>query len=226
VAKIIGYGADYLIGLKGNQGTFYDNVKSVFDTGLLCNPKEFISKSFTTQAEKAGGRVEHRVITVVKLTSASIHEWLTTADDWAGIRTIIKVEKCNDTDGSSEIRYFVSSLDRNPSQIAEIQKLHWQVETLHKVLDDRNSFDEDHCKIHRGNGAEILSTIRKLGINFLAPIRQASSDNESQKESFSSILKLLNNCNEYLEEILTKHPDKIPPPSVWRERIGTGMYAK
>jgi predicted transposase YbfD/YdcC len=37
VAKIIGYGADYLIGLKGHQGVFYDHVQIVFDTGFRFN---------------------------------------------------------------------------------------------------------------------------------------------------------------------------------------------
>ena len=226
VAKIISYGADYLIGLKGNQTGLLNDVKSIFATGLPKYPKEFSWESYATPPEKAGGRVERRVITVVRLSSERIHEWLTTAKDWVGIRSVIKVEKFNETENTSEIRYFISSLVKKPKQLAEVQKLHWQVETVHKILDDKESFAEDSRKVYRGNGAEFLSTMRKLGINVLAPIRDASTKNESQKESFGSIHQLLNRCSHYFEEVLTKRPDQIPPPEVWRKRLGDGLYAK
>ena len=225
-SKITSCGADYLIGLKGNQSGLLSDVKSVFTKGLLRHPEEFVCESYTTPPEKAAGKVEHRVITVVKLASETIFEWLTTAKDWDGIRSVIKIERFNDTDGTSETSYFISSLNRKPSQIGQIQLMHWNVETLHKVLDDRNSFDEDHCKVYRGVGAEILSTMRKLGINLLAPIQRDANGSESRKESFGSIVKLLNLCPHYLEEILTKRPEEIPAPAVWRKRLGDGVYAK
>jgi hypothetical protein len=114
VSMIISPGADYLLGLKGNHSGLFKDVKSVFKA-LLSYPKEFIWESYSTPAEKTGGKVEHRVITVITLSSKGIFDWLSTAMDWDGIRTIIKVERYNDTDGACEISYFISSLEKTPT---------------------------------------------------------------------------------------------------------------
>jgi hypothetical protein len=86
---------------------------------------------------------------------------------------------------------------------------HWQVETLHNVLDC--SFREDACKIWREGAVENLSALRKLAISFLAPIHKRFS---SDKTSMGRIFRALRHW-ECLIEYLTKEPNEVHSPIWW-----------
>ncbi|MDR3203826.1 MAG: hypothetical protein LBV23_03655, partial [Deltaproteobacteria bacterium] len=64
---------------------------------------------------------------------------------------------------------------------------HWDVETIHNVLDI--TFDEDHTKVRRDDAPQILSAMRKLALNFIRPMA-----NKWPKESNASIVKLNSTC--------------------------------
>jgi predicted transposase YbfD/YdcC len=58
---IVGKGADYVMGLKGNQGTLSDKVKEFFDVTEWLNYKDFSNWGHGAE-EKGHGRVQ-RVVT-------------------------------------------------------------------------------------------------------------------------------------------------------------------
>jgi hypothetical protein len=86
---------------------------------------------------------------------------------------------------------------------------HWQVETLHNVLDC--SFSEDGFKVWKECAAENLSTLRKLAVSFLAPIHKRFS---SDKTSMGLTFRALRHW-ECLIEYLTKEPNEVHSPVWW-----------
>jgi len=69
----------------------------------------------------------------------------------------------------TETVYGVTSLspDRaDPARILNLSRGHWSIENrLHWVRDV--TFDEDRCQIRKGNGAQIMASLRNLAISLL-----------------------------------------------------------
>lgn len=67
---------------------------------------------------------------------------------------------------TTESRYYISSLQADAWKIGRAIRSHWSVENkLHWQLDV--SYGEDDCKIHKDNGAENFSVIRRATLNLL-----------------------------------------------------------
>ena len=231
VERIINSKAHYLISLKGNQSKLSSDVASVFEKGLTQNSDEFISETYASPTDKVAGRIERRVATLVRLSSETIFEWLPSARDWAGLSTVTRVQRFFEpANGKGEptcdVRYFVSSLNLSARRTLEITVKHWQVETTHRLLDDDNVFGEDKCRTRRGNSPEILSAMRKLALNLLAPLNKISREIGKGVESFRVILKCLQQCPQYFQAVLTLKPTKIGPARKWIKRMGEGLVAK
>lgn len=69
----------------------------------------------------------------------------------------------------SETVYGVTSLSpdhADPARIMELARGHWSIENrLHWVRDV--TFDEDRCQIRKGNGAQIMASLRNIAISLL-----------------------------------------------------------
>jgi predicted transposase YbfD/YdcC len=224
VEKILKYKADFLFGLKGNQGTLLNDVEYIFNVGLEKFKNEFNVSTYTSPVTAISGRIEKRVITVVYVIYDTMREWLTKIDDWPGLKAVIKVERfvefTDEKPSTSEVRYFITSLTIPPKQMLDVTIKHWSVETIHGYLDAVETFAEDKCKIYRGNAAEFLSLLRKLALNIILPIKRLHC-----KESVKTIIDLLDRCPPFLEEVLTKDPIDVKPPEQWRKIMGQGLLA-
>jgi hypothetical protein len=66
----------------------------------------------------------------------------------------------------------------------EIIIKHWNIETMHNILD--GTFDEDSSRIRRGNASQILSAMLKLAFNIVRPLANKWPD-----ESTESIVNLI-----------------------------------
>ncbi|MDR1109387.1 MAG: hypothetical protein LBP92_01500 [Deltaproteobacteria bacterium] len=107
---------------------------------------------------------------------------------------------------------------------------HWTVETMHSVLDEVENYAEDRCGICRGDGAEILSIMRKLGYNFVIPFQNfttnaTTGEIHAIKESVREILGFFRQCLNFLEAVLTRKPDEVGPVRVWEEHMATWASA-
>lgn len=160
-AKIINGKADYVLALKGNQGTLHDDVKLFFED-------EELSKTCLCHETLDGdhGRIEERFCRVTDDI-----DWLTERhQEWKGLRTIVAVtlirtdKKTGET--SKETRYYISSLSANAERLLTITRAHWSVENnLHWVLDV--TFREDACRSRKDHAALNLALIRKTALNLL-----------------------------------------------------------
>jgi predicted transposase YbfD/YdcC len=154
--QIIDGGGDYIISLKGNQGTLHEDVALFFEDE---QNHEFKHES----NDKGHGRIEQRIAAV----SHNI-EWLQEHHNWPGLKsigkitaTILKKEK-----ETTETRYYISSLPLDAGKLNEIARKHWGIENqLHWRLDV--VFNEDKACIRNENAAENMNIIRKWALAIL-----------------------------------------------------------
>jgi len=157
--KIIEQKADYLLSLKGNQGTLHEDVKLLFESEKTC--PEIGHETY----DGGHGRVETRTIRAL-----SNIDWIKeTHPDWKKLNSVISItykrEEKNKV--SEETRYFISSLDAtDPKYLGQIARAHWSIENnLHWVLD--YAFDEDSQRMRYGNSAANMAIIRHISLNLL-----------------------------------------------------------
>jgi len=170
--KIIKKQGDYVLALKGNQGTLAEEVKAWFHKARREHFKD-IGHDYFEATDQGHGRIEVRRCTQIELDLS----WLTKGTQWAGLATAIEVESERHIDGqtTTEKRYYISSHQLNAERVSSIVRNHWAVENkLHWVLDV--TFREDESRIRRGNGAEVMNALRKISLNLikLNTTRQAS----------------------------------------------------
>ena len=115
--------------------------------------------------DKAHGRIETRTL----WTSTELNDYLNfpyVAQVFCLHRdtTLLPSEKHR-----SETVYGLTSLSTQKADPARLQELirgHWSIENrLHWVRDV--TFDEDHCRIRKANGAQVMASLRNLAISLL-----------------------------------------------------------
>jgi len=156
VEEIIARGGDYVIALKGNQGTLHAEAENFFtqarevgyeNTGCL------LSKT----TEKGHGRIEAREVVVARNL-----EWLASQKAWSKLETLIEVTARREVKGkvTEERRYYISSLDPTPERAGTLVRGHWCVENhLHWSMDV--VFKEDDCSVSVGHAPENLAFFRR-----------------------------------------------------------------
>jgi predicted transposase YbfD/YdcC len=154
--KIISKGADYILALKNNQASLYEEVESRFN-----NASSLINKTI----EKSHGRIEERYCEVINKL-----EFIDEASKWKNLQTVIKISTIRTVIStgkvSSESRYYISSLNKNPKDFNDLIRGHWGIENkLHWVLDVQ--FNEDNSRIRTGNGDQNFTTLRHIALNLL-----------------------------------------------------------
>ena len=189
VEKIISGGADYVIGLKGNQGKLHDDVCLAFTS----KPKDMQFVSITDN-DKGHGRVETRCCTV----SEQI-QWLKERHpQWKNLNSIVEIESVREFQGnvSTEKRYYISSLPADASKIQGAVRQHWGVENkLHWVLD--MTFNDDQSRIRKGNAPRNIATIKKTALNLLQIVKA-----ERPRISLKRMRKLAGWDNSFLDTVL------------------------
>jgi len=161
--KIIDGGGDYLLQVKANQPTLHDEVKLLFDEADAAGFEGMRHARHET-VEKDHGRIETR-----RLDSTWDIGWFQDREQWAGLRSFVRVRATRDIDGkrSVEDRFYLSSLDgRDARGLLTAARGHWGVENqLHWSLD--MTFREDDCRVRQGHAAENLARMRRLALGLL-----------------------------------------------------------
>jgi len=166
---------DYVLALKGNQGSLYDDVKLYFED------EAFLSRcDYTQTVEKARGAVERR-----EYWQTGDISWLTQKGDWPGLRSIAMTRNTVSKDGriTTEARYFISSLSTGVSEVARAIRGHWMVESYHWHLDV--TFREDDNHTLEKQAAYNLNIIRKLALNMLKLFEIGNGQLSLRKKRFA-----------------------------------------
>ena len=158
--KIIAKKADYIIALKGNQGTLHEDVK-VFAAEQKANgfKDTTISRHETVDGEH--GRIETR-------TTTMIHDvqWLQERHAWPGLKGVVIVESQRGIDGkiTRETRYYITSLSVPAQTIGPMIRDHWAIEnSLHWVMD--MVFRDDECRVRTDHAPANFTTLKHMANN-------------------------------------------------------------
>jgi predicted transposase YbfD/YdcC len=161
-AEILKLQADYVLALKGNQGSLYNEVESFFDA--IVNERTFgyeISRHETLDGEH--GRIETR-----RYWQVNVPDYINEKAAWPGLVSVGMCEARREVNGqtSQEKRYYLSSLAVNAKRFAEAARGHWSIEnSLHWILDV--VFREDDSRVRVGHAAENFGLLRRIAVNLL-----------------------------------------------------------
>lgn len=189
VEKIIDKQANFLIGLKGNQGTLCEDVRLFFEDKL---PRtKFLTAS---TCDKGHGRIETRECTVTADVA-----WLKKRHPkWEKINSIVEIKSKREIKNETavETRYYISSLSPQPNKVLDVSRQHWGVENkLHWVLDI--SFNDDQCRIRKGNAPRNIAIIKKTVLNLLQIIKK-----DRPRVSLKAMRKLAGWDYEFMDSVL------------------------
>jgi predicted transposase YbfD/YdcC len=160
VEKIVEKRADYVLALKGNQPSMYEDVKLFFQD-IIAEPTD--TKKYYRDINKDHGRIEYREYWITDDI-----DWLTNKKEWAHLKSIgmnrcTREEKGN---RSVETRYHLCSIPADALIYAKSARGHWGIEnSLHWVLDV--VLKDDQSRIRKDNAPEIISTIKRVAYNLM-----------------------------------------------------------
>jgi predicted transposase YbfD/YdcC len=163
-AQIVAKEADYVLTLKGNQPTLYEQVSDYFLEQL---EKEGPGRKLRRyrEVEQGHGRSETRETFVAPAPGEMV-----ASAAWLGLATVVLViRRCVDHatgKTSDQVRYFLSSLPAQAKRLAGAVRQHWGIENgLHWVLDV--AFNEDRMRQRDRNGIENLALLNRLAVSVL-----------------------------------------------------------
>jgi predicted transposase YbfD/YdcC len=160
--KIIDGEGDFVLALKGNQGTLHD---AVIDYCVEQTKTDFqgIGARRHDTWEKKHGRIERR--TYIQMPAPKS---LPGFANWKGLLSIgIAYLWCiRDGKETSEVRYFISSLPVKVKQFAHAVRSHWGIEnTCHWCLDV--TYREDESRIRNEHLRENFAWLNRLTLSLL-----------------------------------------------------------
>jgi predicted transposase YbfD/YdcC len=191
VKKIVEKDADYVIAVKKNQPTLYEQINELFKQAIAPQGEGLSLSSFNSR-ELNRGREEIRNYLMI----TDVAERIDPLKRWKKLTSIGMVESVRVVKGktSVETRYFIISLENNAQKLAEAIRGHWSIEnSLHWVLDV--SFKEDNSRIRKDNAPANFAVLRHIAVNIIG-------QNKSRKLSIRSKRFLATLDEEYSNELL------------------------
>ncbi len=183
--QIIEQGGEYVLALKGNQGTLFEDVRLALDDPLM-------PLAGASETDAGHGRIEQR-----RAGLTGDIAWLQERHAWPGLRAIGKVVARREVadEITVETRYYLPSTVLGPDRFNEVVRRHWDIENgLHWVLDV--VLDEDQARNRKDHGPENLALLRRLALN---PARL-----EPSKGSLRGKLKRAGWDNHFLARLLAQ----------------------
>lgn len=187
--KITDQEGDYLLALKGNQGTLRNDVETFFQDALASNWAHLNFESCES-VEKGHGRIDTRTVYLIREMNDCIDD-----EQWPKIQSVIMVISKRRIKGkeTTETRYYITSSRMDVTEAALAIRRHWAIENgLHWSLDV--GFREDRQIAKKMNLAENLAIVRRIAFTLLKKDRNTLSlENKRMKAAMST---------DYLEQIL------------------------
>ena len=169
---IIDQGGDYVLALKGNQGSLHREGQDLIAYAQQTNFQD-IAHDFHATVEKGHGRIEARRHWII--SEPEFIAYLNPDGAWAGFKSIgmVEAERQIGDDTTCETRYYISSLSGNAQEFGQAVRAHWGIEnSVHWVLDI--AFREDESRVRKGNGAQNLAILRHIALNLLRQEKSAT----------------------------------------------------
>ena len=124
--------------------------------------------------DKGHGRIEIRSAQSCELLSRLLQ-----SRGFVNAQQVIRVERVRRIKKveTREVEYYLTSLSLKQATAFDLLKwirAHWTIENqLHHVRDV--TFDEDHCRVRKGNSAQVLAALRNVAIYLLHDVDAVST---------------------------------------------------
>jgi predicted transposase YbfD/YdcC len=164
-AQILDQDGDYVLGLKGNQGTLHEDVQRSCAVGEAAGLAGIHHEQSET-VEKGHGRIETRRTWVID--DAAVIAWLQEEHTWPGLQAIgrVQAERRIGSERTIEDRFYLLSRPLSARAFGDAVRSHWGIENqVHWVLDV--TFHEDQSRIRTGYAAENFAVLRHIALNLL-----------------------------------------------------------
>ena len=161
--------AHYMFIAKDNQKTLLDDIRLWFDDDAKRPPDftENTGKPIKDKLPSVHGRWEQREI----WTTTALNDYLA----FPGVgqaflirRTRCQVRRGQVTDTSVDTSWGVTSHTPHTADaqtLLRINRGHWTIEnSLHRILDDPDAWNEDNSRIRTGHGPENMTRLRRFAI--------------------------------------------------------------
>jgi predicted transposase YbfD/YdcC len=160
--QIIEQEGDYVLALKGNQGTLATEVEEAF---IDADAKDYegMDSEFLETVDRGHGRIEIRRYRTLGDLSGVPRSAL-----WRGMNMIGMVESQRTVEGktSTETRLYIGSIGTEAASFAYAVRSHWGIENeLHWCLD--MAFREDDCRVREPAARENPAVLRHITLTRL-----------------------------------------------------------
>jgi predicted transposase YbfD/YdcC len=160
--KIVDKKADYILALKGNQGSLREDAELFADEQIARDFADTtVSRAQTVDGEH--GRIETRTLTVMHDV-----DWLRQRHDWPGLTALAMLESVREIAGKveRERRFYITSSTLPAACLAPAIRDHWSIEnSLHWVMD--MVFRDDDSRLRNGNAPANVAAIRHMAQNLI-----------------------------------------------------------
>jgi predicted transposase YbfD/YdcC len=160
--KIVDGGGDYVLALKGNQGTLFEAATDYLQQQAENDFANCKARRVET-TETGHGRTEIRTY-----LQMPVPETLKGAQRWPGLLSLgVAILYCiRDGKETIEARYFISSLPVKVKQFARAVRSHWSIEnSCHWCLDV--TYREDECRIRDEKFRENFAWLNRFTLSLL-----------------------------------------------------------
>ena len=157
--------ADYVLAVKGNQGTLYEDIEDLFKGAEEVAYRE-VAYDHARTVNKGHGRIEIRQCWAID--DPSFLDYIRRREVWPALHSIVKVvcERRTATETTIKTRYYITSLPPQATRLLDAVRSHWQIENgLHWVLDI--AFNQDHSRIRKDNAPANFAVLHHIALNLL-----------------------------------------------------------
>ena len=192
VKRIVAGGGDCVIAVKDNQPKLLAAIQKPFFDHLEGGLKELKPQSHETH-EEGHGRIDERFYYLAEIPSD-----FACRKDWPWVKAIgytVRITRHADGSETDEVRYYLSSRCLSGERFAEAVRGHWEIESMHWVLDV--NFREDDSRTRERTLGNNLSWLRRFAVTML----KRHPDKDSIRGKMMSCM--LN--TDYLTQVLLLH---------------------
>jgi len=187
--QIIDRGGDFVLALKGNQGTLYKNLRQWIAEQWDNDLANVDVRAYETRS-KGHGREDHHMYYQFKIPKN-----FPGLEKWRGLKTVCVAIRTSEKGGEEtcDVRYFISSLRLGVKRIANAIRGHWSIEnTLHWCLDV--TFREDESRLRNRIAADNIAWLKRFAITLLKK--------QNDKESIAMRRRMAGWNSDYLAQVL------------------------
>ena len=178
-AQIHQAGGDYVLALKENHETLYNEVEQLFLEGLE-NEFAGLAHRYHHTRDIDHGRTEDRHYHIVGVPEELVARhpgW----EGWRSVGMVFSERQVGAAEATGETRFYLSSLPPKVKQFGRAVRGHWGIENgLHWVLDV--SFREDDSRLRKDHGPENFALLRRLAASLLKNESTANSGVASKRK--------------------------------------------